>query len=613
MKAVTFILFLQISYLQNLLCIESVKEKTATIKDSIKFSGINNPDNSFANNCRIKGNPYPLKRVLIITGNCNDSIMAVAAGNELYNLLGHFNTSIDILNNKNYNPGTIKNYNVLFYIGLQQNDSPSAALMNDIYKSNKTIVWINSGLSSYEKAIDVKRKLGFAVSGIDRSGTYNTVKFCNKIFTREGNDIYQVQIVNKNTAKIVATAVGDLQGKILPYIVKSKNLYYIADIPFFNSSANDRYLLFADILHDIMKEYHPVEHKAIVRIEDVTPIRDPERLRKIADILSERNIPFLIGVVPFFVDPGANVYISLSEKPKLVAALKYCVSKGGSIVLHGVTHQYKGVSGIDYEFWDGSINKPIANETPAEIENKIEEGINECVKNGIYPLIWETPHYTASVETYKIVSRHFGSVIERLIVTNNFKYGQFFPYNIHNDIYGQKVYPEDLGYMPIIQNRDSSEIYVKSIIRNAKGLLNVRDGCASFFFHTFVDLDYLKEIADGISSLGYKFVDLRKETNWVKTNDIVILSGSQKYTLSPEGHHLAEVYYNKSGKVEKRIVSDVSANGIISKYIILKPDEYYVAVKTPEQLTSEVAEVKNNNNILGLNSNDMSINKHIKN
>jgi len=531
--------------------------------------------------------------------------MAVAAGDELYNLLGHFNTSVDILDSKNYASGTLKNYDAVFYIGLKPENIPSVSLLNDIYKAKKTIVWINSGFLACENLKDTKGKFGFTVENIDRSGTYNSVRSGNNFFSRNGDDIFPVHIFDKNKVKIIATAVSDLPGKNLPYIVKSTNLYYIADIPFFNCSSNDRYLLFTDILHDIMKENHPVEHRAIVRIEDVTPIRNPENLRKIADILSERNIPFLIGVVPFFIDPAKNVHISLSDKPELVAALKYCVSKGGSIVLHGVTHQYKGISGIDFEFWDGSVNKPIANETHDGIENKIDDGINECVKNGIYPLLWETPHYTASTETYNIVSSHFSTVVERLIVTNNFKYGQFFPYEIHKDIYGQKIYPEDLGYMPLIQNRDSSELYVNHIIKNAKGLLNVRDGYASFFFHTFVNPDYLKEIADGISKLGYKFIDLRKESNWVKTKDMVILSGSQKYTLPTDNPRLVEIYYNKSGKVEKRIVSTIPVKGIISKKISLKPGEYYVAEDTLQQGGINIAELKIKHNNLVTNSNGL--------
>jgi hypothetical protein len=44
----------------------------------------------------------------------------------------------------------------------------------------------------------------------------------------------------------------------------------------------------------------------------------------------------------------------------------------------------------------------------------------------------------------------------------------------------------------------------------AKVNLVVRDGFAAFYFHTFLDLDLLKETVEGIGALGYTFVDPAK-------------------------------------------------------------------------------------------------------
>ena len=107
--------------------------------------------------------PILKKKYWLSLGNCNDSLMAVAAGNELYNLLGHFNTSIIIINNKNYKSKTIKKYDVIFYVGLQTSESPSTIFMNELYKSNKTIVWLNSGFAAFENKKDVNAKFGFTV------------------------------------------------------------------------------------------------------------------------------------------------------------------------------------------------------------------------------------------------------------------------------------------------------------------------------------------------------------------------------------------------------------------------------------------------------------------
>ena len=54
-------------------------------------------------------------------------------------------------------------------------------------------------------------------------------------------------------------------------------------------------------------------HQAIIRIEDVTPLNDPAKLREVADILSERGIPFMVGVVPNYVDPGEDIRVKLDR------------------------------------------------------------------------------------------------------------------------------------------------------------------------------------------------------------------------------------------------------------------------------------------------------------
>ena len=119
----------------------------------------------------------------------------------------------------------------------------------------------------------------------------------------------------------------------------------------------DRYIYFADLLHDILGEQHEESHRALLRIEDVDVFENPSRLRDIADLLYSKHIPFLVGIIPFFVDPGQDIRLSLSDKPEFVDALHYMIARGATIVMHGKTHQYLGVTATDYEFWDGSLDK----------------------------------------------------------------------------------------------------------------------------------------------------------------------------------------------------------------------------------------------------------------
>ncbi len=532
----------------------------------------------------------PNSKILIITDeaqlNRENSIVNAI---KLYNLLGHFNTTVNIISSDQYTSGEIKKHHVIFYLGNYIHNKPNKELIKDIRGTNRTIVCMKGGIESFLNFKGAENKFGFSVAGYDSSGSFNEVRHENNVFARGKGTIVLIKISNPAKVKVIATTYSKIKSNEVPYIVKSDNLYYIADVPLENITYNDRYLLFADLLHDFTGENHPENHQAIVRIEDVTPLRDPQNLRKIADILFERHIPFVVGVVPFFVDPTEKEYVRLSDRPALVSALKYCVEKGATIAMHGVTHQYKGESCIDFEFWDGSVNKPIADEKPAMVDNKIVNGIDECVKNGIYPLMWETPHYVASSDDYKSFSGYFGSVIERRSFMNNISYGQYFPYIIDKDFYGQKVYPEDLGYVPLL-SKDSTELFVNSMINNAKVIHNMRDGIASFFFHTFVNTDYLKEMADKLCQTGFKFIDLRLQANIVKTNSIVILSGNQNYTINLDHAFLSEIYYNKEGAVEKRILSKKLITGAITKKISLNPDEYYIAIpikKKPDTTTGK--------------------------
>ena len=79
--------------------------------------------------------------------------------------------------------------------------------------------------------------------------------------------------------------------------------------------ATDWSLFFAEKLHDILHQEHGEIHPALIRIRDVHPLEDPDNIRKISDLLYSEGVPFLIAVVPFYVDPSNNERVSLSDSP----------------------------------------------------------------------------------------------------------------------------------------------------------------------------------------------------------------------------------------------------------------------------------------------------------
>ncbi len=354
----------------------------------------------------------PLKKILIVVqGTSSLKNYAMGDGRQLAALLGHFHTLVTIKGDKDYKFGELNNFDYIFYIGFEvRNDVPTKFLL-DVYNTDKPVIWLNTGMVEFCRRYDIRKKFGFNVAKIDSVINFDRVISNSTVFTKGESHLGIIHIGNPAITKVIARAFSTAKQKESPYAISTKNLMYFADSPFAYAVPGDHYNYFADYLHDILHENHETSHRAMIRIEDVTLFDNPDNLREIADILSGRGIPFMVGVIPFFVDPGEGIRLSLSDKPELVDALQYMVHNGGTIVMHGITHQYKGVTAVDYEFWDDNANGPIKGETEEGDARKIEMGIQEFMKNGLYPLVWETPHYTASFILYKTIAKYFSTCL----------------------------------------------------------------------------------------------------------------------------------------------------------------------------------------------------------
>src|SRR5262249_45776090 len=138
----------------------------------------------------------------------------------------------------------------------------------------------------------------------------------------------------------------------------------------------DRYLVLADLLHDILGVEHPTNHRAMVRLEDVGAMVSVQAMKTLSDYLWTRHIPYSVAVIPKYVHPlgvsndGVAQTVPLEQALNLKKSFDYAVARGGEIVMHGYTHQYtdianqvSGVSGDDYEFWNMNSNLPVAEDS----------------------------------------------------------------------------------------------------------------------------------------------------------------------------------------------------------------------------------------------------------
>lgn len=457
---------------------------------------------------------------------------------QVANLVSHFGawTAHPVAD---YTSGELSTYSAVAYVGSTYDEPMPVAFLDDVLTTNVPVVWMYDNiwqLTARHGAF--AEAYGFTWRQFDFAAVAQ-VRYKGTALTRDpqGNSgIMDHVVTDPNRALSLAEAIRP-DGTAFPWAIRSQNLTYIGEIPFAYVSHDDRYLAFADLLFDALAPASVTVHRALVRIEDVGPTANPKDLKAVADYLSKRHVPFSVAVYPEYRDPsgvyngGVPVLTRLRDAPEVVSALKYMRSKGGLLIMHGYTHQYaavanpySGVSGDDFEFFRAHIDAdnfvrydgPVAEDSPAWAGSRIDAAYAEFAAAGLgRPTIFEFPHYAGSAIDYAVVASkvgprydrglYFNGVLSGGAVDHSRMAGQFFPYAVR-DVYGSNVVPENLGNVELEEFNHNPPRFPADILASARRNLVVRDGVASFFFHPFLGLTYLRQIVEGMQSMGYTFV-----------------------------------------------------------------------------------------------------------
>ena len=241
-------------------------------------------------------------------------------------------------------------------------------------------------------------------------------------------------------------------------------------------------------------------------------------------------VNLLIFVLAFFLDFFELAFI-------IVPLLAPVADKLGIQRSTTLDNPYNSVSTDDFEFirsWCTATNDVSADQVPctdqtwvqlvgavpddsaAWAQQRVSSGRDLFAEAGLpTPVLFETPHYSASKASYQGISAVYPTRYERELLyagtltatpaTATQYIGMFYPYAV-NDPYGAHVLPENLGnYAPDEYNQHAIRT-AQDIVGNARANLVVTQSTASFFFHPYYSVDVLKEIVEGIQGLGYTFV-----------------------------------------------------------------------------------------------------------
>ncbi|MDN9635852.1 polysaccharide deacetylase family protein [Clostridioides difficile] len=461
-------------------------------------------------------------KVLIIYDSKKETAYNRDILNIMRTLLGRFSSDIELLKLSNYDGEINKNYySHIFILGINENsydnDKNTKNLISSLNSYKGTICWLGYGI---ENLLEHKK---YNLDYVGKTNNIVSVNYRGKSYNLDEHYVFNI-VESKDTNNKVIGGINDTLNKY-PYIINDKNLFYVSKLDL----DGVLFYIFCDSLNDIFNIKTFDKGRIFVRIEDVHAFREPKNLVEIADYLSSKNIPFTIALIPAYVNPKNHKVITLSESPEIVKAIKYMQDKGGTVILHGYTHQYKKeeVSGEGYEFWDGKKDEPLKENMKIFVKDRVLNGLRVCIENGIYPLAFEAPHYAMESEGYKELKKYFSTYMGQH-QNNDKKFStNTYPYIIRDTEEFNIFIPENLGYID-----PEDKFTFQNIKENLDKLSIVRGFSGGFFFHSYLNIEYLKNTIEYLEKQNIEFMNLRDFNNWVKVEEIQIKNNGDEIIVN---------------------------------------------------------------------------------
>ena len=421
----------------------------------------------------------------------------------LYNLLSHFSQNIKLVNADEAAPSMLGDASYIVHLG----DAPLSTPWQQALRQTDASIYFMGGAPQ-----EIFPDLPFQQKGTIHSATTLDVQGKQYALDVALEMKYIVPAPDANHLFYNVTMSNGSQ--TTPYILAMlrdqapRRLYYCtAFTPF-----GDLSYAIADSLFDFFQKAVVPRHQVYIRIEDVHPLRDPGKLRKIVRYLAGERIPFMIAVIPIYKDAGR--FATLESNPALVRVLQEAQNRGGTIVMHGVTHQYYDTeTGEGYEFWDSQNKAPIPNEE-AYIEDKVRLGLQLLLKNKLYPAAFEPPHYAMTKRGYEVIARTFSTVVGNIQLSDTAFITQTAPYSVPKAYQGGVTfYPETGNYA-----EEATPIVMSKMLADVRRASIARESQSGLFFHPFLPVSFLKGVVEGLRAReDVQFFDLRRQANTVRT------------------------------------------------------------------------------------------------
>ena len=438
----------------------------------------------------------------------------------LLNLIGGFEGLEPSLKGlSSYKAGDAFKFKRTFYLGSSQNAPIPSSFKADVLAS-APVTWIGYNFESLDPEQSFQT-LGASYASIYESYDQSFSKSFDRILYKgyaysKFRGPMELLGVSLNDAEVWAWAYTP-QGERSPYVLQKDAFWLVADIPFTFLTERDRYLVFADLLWDMLDLTPNCAPQALIRFEDVRPSDQAEDLNRVFSLMKSMGIHFGIATIPVYVNINNGAYLNWSDNQESLNLLQTYQADGwASIFQHGTTHHTDnqknpdGISGTDWEFWDANSYSPLKNMNADDALKRVLIGKQLLYDAGLNPIGWITPHYAAPTDYLKKFNEGYSLFFERRFVESGLlRNSQFFPFPVKDSL-GAMLLPENTNYL-------SSSNTLGNLLETARANRVLHCPYLGIFMHPYIfnpgyqgdgktSLANLKNFIIDLQALGYTFV-----------------------------------------------------------------------------------------------------------
>ncbi|MDR5697814.1 MAG: DUF2334 domain-containing protein [Armatimonadota bacterium] len=509
----------------------------------------------------------PAQTVLVLEDEDRDASTAPRLATKLLvNLLGHFRVLVETQTVSDYRAGDVHKFDAVIYQGTQWDAPLPPRLLADLDRYTGSVLWVGANLWQLLRVTDsdlgIDQPIPVSVSAMD-AVRYRGVE----AVVRPRIPILGVR-QREMTVEVVAE--GSVGQQHAPVVVRKNNFWYVAGYLYVEPETTPLQWIVADLLHDVLRTPHAADRRAVLVVSNVHPQVEPTDLWRLAAFSDRSGVRMVVAVTPTFVDPVLEIQVRLEDRPAVVDGLRALARSGADIVLAGYSHQFRGRTGTDFEFWDALRGQAREDDSVELIRDRLSAGLTALRRVGLFPIAWMTPGGLASPFDYTMFGNTFSLMVEsrQYAFAHGRPVQQRFPYLVWQDVHGHTV------LSPNVLARE----WPQSGHDTFRALRMVRDALAVIDVPSTASDAVLGEIVAAAKREGFAFTSLRQLAPARVVDDtLAIVSTEGTVRLHFEaGQYLRELEVDRAGSVRTRSVRRIRETQRYEVALRTRPDSLLI-------------------------------------